>query len=94
MALGSQCRRDVIAREQPQRTVYVDPFALDVNEVTNEAFARLMPDREMLIMFVLPVKMRWLAVPILSASSPGMRDLLHTTSWSRLSVAQLPPRSQ
>ena len=25
------------------------------------AFARLMPDREMLIMFVLPVKMRWLA---------------------------------
>lgn len=25
------------------------------------AFARLMPDREMLILFVLPVKMRWLA---------------------------------
>jgi membrane associated rhomboid family serine protease len=25
------------------------------------AFARLLPDREMLIMFVLPVKMRWLA---------------------------------
>ncbi len=25
------------------------------------AFARLMPDREMLIMFILPVKMRWLA---------------------------------
>jgi formylglycine-generating enzyme required for sulfatase activity len=42
VALGSQCRRDVIAREQPQRTVYVDPFALDVNEVTNEAFARWM----------------------------------------------------
>src|SRR5579859_6105157 len=26
------------------------------------AFARLMPDRELLVMFVLPVKLRWLAV--------------------------------
>jgi len=38
-AVSSGCRRDVFAREQPARTVVVDPFFLDVNEVTNADLA-------------------------------------------------------
>jgi formylglycine-generating enzyme required for sulfatase activity len=38
-AHGSECRKEIFARQQPERTVYVDAFFLDVNEVTNEAFA-------------------------------------------------------
>jgi len=38
--LGDFCRRDVIQREQPEHTVTLSPFRLDVREVTNEEFVR------------------------------------------------------
>jgi formylglycine-generating enzyme required for sulfatase activity/predicted Ser/Thr protein kinase len=35
-ALGATCRRELLEREQPPRTVTVGPLYLDVHEVTNE----------------------------------------------------------
>ncbi len=37
--LGSRCRQDLLEREQPERHVTLSRYFLDVNEVTNAAFA-------------------------------------------------------
>ncbi|HEY8038801.1 MAG TPA: bifunctional serine/threonine-protein kinase/formylglycine-generating enzyme family protein [Polyangiaceae bacterium] len=37
--LGASCRRDLLDREQPPRSVTLSPFYLDEREVTNEEFA-------------------------------------------------------
>ena len=39
-AAGAACRPGVLAREQPQRRVFVSRFALDRTEVSNEAYQR------------------------------------------------------